>query len=132
MQTLADLWVKQIINLINIWNWWQIQDFFILPKLLPYHFEANVAKTKYFCHGYCIDRQMINLYDYKPKQLLKICSKFNQRQFSSIFTLLLLGLLFRTRKKNWKQNVANGHRSSSEVAKRTKSTKNVLYCILSS
>ena len=70
--------------------------FLVLPKLLPYyftvefHFEANLARTKYFCHGYCIDRQMINVYEYKPKILLEICSKFNQKQYSSIVILLLL------------------------------------------
>ena len=57
---------------------------------VQFHFEANFARTKYVCHGYCIDRQMINVYENKPKQLLEIFSKFNQRQFSTIATLLLL------------------------------------------
>ena len=50
---------------------------------------------------------MINVYEYKPKQLLEICSKFNQKQYSNIVTLLLLTKygLFRTSKKNWKLNV---------------------------
>ena len=33
---------------------------------------------------------MINVYEYKPKILLEICSKFNQKQYSSIVILLLL------------------------------------------
>ena len=57
---------------------------------VKFHFEANFVRTKYVCHGYCIDRQMINVYENKPKQLLKIFSKFNQRPFSTIATLLLL------------------------------------------